>query len=82
MDNFTAPITDFRANLAHYLREVRRGRTLTLTDHHHPVVKIKSVAPQKTQLSNTEFFRQLLATKPKVKTPKDLATNVDKYLYG
>lgn len=33
-------IAEFKARLSHYLREVRRGELLTVTDREHPIVRV------------------------------------------
>lgn len=44
-------IADFKAHLSQYLRNVRKGRALTLVDRHTPVARVLPYAEGTAQLS-------------------------------
>ncbi len=52
----TAPVTDVKNRLSHYLRLVARGETVTITDHGQPVARLSRVE------SGTEDSASLVAT--------------------
>lgn len=39
----TAPVTDLKNRLSHYLRLVARGESVTITDHGQPVARLSRV---------------------------------------
>lgn len=39
----TAPVTDVKNRLSHFLRLVARGETVTITDHGRPVARLSRV---------------------------------------
>ena len=39
----TAPVTDLKNRLSHYLRLVARGESVTITDHGQPVARLSRI---------------------------------------
>jgi prevent-host-death family protein len=50
----TANISELKARLSHYLRVVRRGETVTVTDRGRPVAEIAPVAAARGMLETRE----------------------------
>ena len=46
----TAPVTDLKNRLSHYLRLVARGETITVLDRGNPIAQITPIGPMEEDL--------------------------------
>ncbi len=68
----TAPVTDLKNRLSHYLRLVARGETVTILDRGRPVARLTRVAPDEAEIE--ELVAAGLARPPLAPLPRDFLT--------
>lgn len=65
----TAPITDLKNRLSHYLRLIARGETVTVLDRGIPIAEIRPVPPADEELR--QLAAEGLARLPRRPLPAD-----------
>jgi prevent-host-death family protein len=68
----TAPVTDVKNRLSHYLRLVARGETVTILDRGRPVAQLTQVSGDSSALD--ALVADGLARAPIAKLPRDFFT--------
>ena len=68
----TAPVTDLKNRLSHYLRLVARGESVTILDRGRPVAQLLRVDTEDAELDT--LIAAGLARPPAAKLPKDFLT--------
>ena len=68
----TAPVTDLKNRLSHYLRLVARGESVTVLDRGRPVARITRIEAQDAELE--PLISSGLARAPLRSLPKDFLT--------
>ncbi len=65
----TAPVTELKNRLSHYLRLVARGESVTITDHGRPVARLSRV--ESDELATASLVAAGLARPPLAPLPAD-----------
>lgn len=65
----TAPVTDLKNRLSHYLRLVARGESITITDHGQPVARLSRIDAE--SIDTVALVAAGLARPPLSPLPKD-----------
>lgn len=68
----TAPVTDLKNRLSHYLRMVARGERVTILDRGRPIAQLVRVDTENADLD--ALIAAGLARPPTAKLPKDFLT--------
>ena len=68
----TAPVTDLKNRLSHYLRLVARGESVTILDRGRPVARLTRVETDDAELAG--LVASGLARPPLATLPKDFLT--------
>lgn len=68
----TAPLTDLKNRLSHYLRLVARGETVTILDRGRPVAQLTRVSGDSSAID--ALVADGLARAPVAKLPRDFLT--------
>jgi prevent-host-death family protein len=68
----TAPVTDLKNRLSHYLRLVARGESVTILDRGRPVARLSRVEADDAELD--ALVASGLARPPLAALPKDFVT--------
>jgi antitoxin (DNA-binding transcriptional repressor) of toxin-antitoxin stability system len=68
----TAPVTDVKNRLSHYLRLVARGETVTILDRGRPVARLSRVQTENAEIES--LVAAGLARPPLEALPKDFLT--------
>ncbi len=68
----TAPVTDLKNRLSHYLRLVARGESVTILDRGRPVAQLVRADAENAELD--ALIAAGLARPPAAKLPKDFLT--------
>ena len=74
----TVQMADFKAHLAQYIRDVRKGHPLTLLDRHTPVVQVVPYSDKPGKLPVRPATRRPI----EVKLPPPLRRQVDVVRYA
>ena len=68
----TAPVTDLKNHLSHYLRLVARGETVTILDRGRPVAQLTRISGDAGAIDS--LVADGLARAPLAKLPRDFLT--------